>query len=160
LRYLVLLVIAAGFAFAGRDSADHLIRAFSGTSVGGSATLDAWIDPPGYTGQPPVYLRASGPSRSVPTGSILNLRVHGASHAPGLSVSGLHAEFTGDNGEYASSLRITEDTSVRVRASGQALGRWSLHAIPDIPPRIAFDAPPGKTEHGALKLSFHAQDDY
>src|SRR5262249_44797264 len=43
---------------------------------------------------------------------------------------------------------------------GQTLGSWWLHVIPDLPPHIASNGPPGATEHGALKLSFHAADDY
>jgi hypothetical protein len=91
---------------------------------------------------------------------MLNLRVHGAGHGPGLSISGAHPAFSGRNGEYASAFKISQDVVVRVRVSGQSLGNWSLHAVPDLPPHIVFDGPPGKTEHGALKLSFRASDDY
>src|SRR5262249_50379767 len=83
LRYLVLVLALAGVVVARQDFADRLMTAFSNAGAGGNATLDAWIDPPGYTGEPPVYLHASNPSLAVPAGSILNLRVHGADHAPG-----------------------------------------------------------------------------
>lgn len=160
LRFAVLLVVAAGLVFAGRDSLSRLMAAFSSMGASGTATMDAWIDPPPYTGEAPIFLRAGASPLAVPTGSLLNLRVHGAGHTPGLSMSGDHPGFSGENGEYASTVKITEDGTVSVRASGETLGRWSFNAIPDLPPHIAFDGAPGKTEHGALKLSFTAGDDY
>ena len=160
LRFGVLVLVIASIVVARQEVPNRLLAAFSSAGAIGSATLDAWIDPPGYTGEPPIYLRASDSSLAVPAGSLLNLRVHGASHAPGLSISGAHPQFSGASGEYASTVKITQDADVRVRVSGQALGKWSLTAIPDLPPHIAFDGPPGKTEHGALKLSYRADDDY
>src|SRR5215471_641846 len=136
LRYVVLVLVLTGVVVARHDLTDRLLAAFTSAGAGGNATLDAWVDPPGYTGEPPVYLHASNPSLAVPAGSTLNLRVHGAGHAPGLSISGAHPEFTGANGEYASTFRITRDGGVRVRVSGQTLGSWSLRAIPDLPPQI------------------------
>jgi uncharacterized protein (TIGR02302 family) len=159
LRYVVLLLIAAGILVAGRNSLERLLGAFSSEGSGTNAALDAWIDPPAYTGEAPIYMRP-GDAFAVPAGSILNLRVHGAGHAPGLSMAGEHTAFAGSNGEYADTVRIDADSDIRVRASGQTIGSWSVHAIPDLPPHIAFDGAPGKTEHGALKLAFHASDDY
>jgi uncharacterized protein (TIGR02302 family) len=55
---------------------------------------------------------------------------------------------------------MRNDAQVRVRSGGRAIGNWSISAIEDKPPSISFSAPPGKTEHAALKLSFKARDDY
>ena len=162
LRFVVLLLLVAGVAVAGTDSARRLWAGFNDESGAESATLDAWIDPPAYTGQPPVYL-AKGMTLAVPAGSVLNLRVHGAGHAPGLafdSRSEPDAGFTGSRGEYAASAHILADAHVRVRSSGRAIGDWRFTAIPDHAPTIAFAAPPGKTEHQVLKLSYRATDDY
>ncbi|MEJ0027933.1 MAG: DUF4175 family protein [Rhizomicrobium sp.] len=162
LRFVVLLLLAAGLAVAGADSARRLWAGFNDENGAASATLDAWIDPPAYTGQPPVYL-AKGMTLAVPAGSVLHLRVHGAGHAPGLafdSDSGGGAGFAGGRGEYAASARILADAHVRVRSSGRAIGDWSFTAIPDHVPTIAFAGPPGKTEHQVLKLAYRASDDY
>lgn len=156
LRFVVLLLLAGGVAFAGTDSARRLWAAFNDTSAASSSTVDAWIDPPPYTGQPPVYL-APGMSIAVPEGSMLNLRVHGAGHMPGLS---LDAAFSGANGEYAANWRVAGDAHVRVRSGGRAIGDWTITAIPDKPPSIAFSAPPGKTERAVLKIPYKASDDY
>ena len=160
LRFVVLLLIAAGLFVANSDWRSRLMAAFGpGTSEAANIGIDAWIDPPPYTGEPPVYLRA-GDNRAigVPAGSTINLRVHGASHAPSLSVDG--ATFTGGQGEYAATARVSEDETVRVRAGGRTLGDWSLRALPDDKPVITFSAKPARTEHDALKLAFTAGDDY
>jgi uncharacterized protein (TIGR02302 family) len=160
LRFIVLVLLVAGVAVAGRDSARRLWAGFNDDSAAARATLDAWIDPPAYTGLPPVYL--SGSDRfAVPAGSTLNLRVHGAGHAPGLSSSAaLDDGFAGDHGEYAATTHIMADSHIRVRSSGRAIGDWDFTAIPDHPPKIIFAAPPGKTERQVLKLTFRAFDDY
>ena len=158
LRFVVLLLIVAGALFANADWRNRLIAAFGpGASEAASVSIDAWIDPPAYTGEPPVYLTGSR-TISVPTGSTVNLRVHGASHTPSLSVDG--ASFTGGQGEYAATARLTEDTTVRVRSSGRTVGDWQVHVLPDDRPMITFSGKVGRTEHDALKIPLTAGDDY
>jgi uncharacterized protein (TIGR02302 family) len=121
--------------------------------------LDAWIDPPLYTGEAPVYLAKSGPHAiAVPQGSILNLRVHGADHRPSVTLEG--ARFEGGDGEYAASAALGVGAHVRVRAGGHMIGNWQIAVIPDRKPTIAFAAPPEATDRQALKLSYKAADDY
>ena len=160
LRYVVLLLIAGGALAANGDWRQRLAAAFGpGTGEAANISIDAWIDPPAYTGEAPVYLSQTGVhALTIPTGSILNLRVHGASHAPYVSVDG--ASFSGGSGEYASTARIAENTTVRVRAGGRTIGDWRLRVLPDDKPVIAFSSAPARTEHEALKLAFTAGDDY
>jgi uncharacterized protein (TIGR02302 family) len=158
LRYVVLLLIAAGVFVAGHEWRSRLAAAFGpGTGEAASVTIDAWIDPPAYTGEAPIYL-SDARAVTIPAGSTLNLRVHGASHAPYMSVDG--ASFTGGSGEYAATSRITDSTSVHVRAGGRTIGDWRLLVLPDEKPFIAFSGAPARTEHDALKLTFTAGDDY
>ncbi|HWC63549.1 MAG TPA: DUF4175 family protein, partial [Rhizomicrobium sp.] len=161
LRYGVLVLVAASLAVAGVHWRERLIRAFdSGAALG--VSLDAWVDPPAYTGLPPLYLAPGDNSLiSVPVGSVLNLRVHGAAKAPGLQLGiGNPPRFVGQNGEYAGTSKITHDARVRVRSAGHLIGNWHLRAVPDRVPSIAFDGLPNATEHQALKTSFKASDDY
>lgn len=162
IRFVVLGVVLVGLAFAGWDSARRVWAGFNDTSAATRATVDAWIDPPPYTGMAPVYL-TPGMALAVPAGSTLNLRVHGAGHLPGLSVdSGPSAQsgFSGAQGEYAATYRVLSDAGVRVRSGGRAIGDWTITAIPDKPPSIAFVGKPSKTEHQVLKLTYKAADDY
>lgn len=167
LRFVVLLLVITGFVVAGSDSGRRLGLAFTpDTGAGGSkALLDAWINPPAYTGEAPIYLqRTSDGPIAVPTGSELVLRVHEADNMPRLLVSpapdGAQPAFGGDAGEYGASAKLTRDSDIRVLADGRLLGRWHVTAIPDMPPVIAFAQPPSKTERDALKIAFTAADDY
>jgi uncharacterized protein (TIGR02302 family) len=156
LRFAVLLLIGFAAIVAGSDWARRLEAVFS-PNAGVLATLDAWIDPPGYTGEAPVYLGREG-RIAVPAGSLLNLRVHGADHRPSVTLDGI--KFDGGEGEYAASAKLTEDGRVRVRAAGHTIASWRITLIPDHPPTIAFAGKPEATERQALKLSYRAGDDY
>ncbi|HEX3429829.1 MAG TPA: TIGR02302 family protein [Rhizomicrobium sp.] len=169
LRYAVLLLLLTGFLFAGADWQRRLATAFTigeGASVS-TASVDAWIAPPAYTGWAPLYLkpaRALGAPIAVPSGSLLVLRVHGGRTSPHLQMSlapaGTTADFAGNSRSYGASARISADTHASVREQGGLLAQWRIRAIPDQPPVIAFAAPPTRTERDAVKLSYTAGDDY
>ncbi len=156
LRFIVLVLIGFGVLVAGSDWSRRLESAFA-PNAGAIATLDAWIDPPAYTGEVPVYL-SRGMKLAVPAGSVIHLRVHGADHRPSATLD--EVRFDGGDGEYAASAKLTESGRVRVRAGGHTIGSWKIALIPDMAPTIAFAGKPEATERQALKLSYKAGDDY
>ncbi len=162
LRYGLVAVLLAALGLAGADSGRRLMAAFGPAGAGGEAGLDAWIDPPAYTGLAPIYLSSTKGALSVPVGSSFNLRVHGASRPPGLVLPGPNANvrFTGDNGEYASTATVTGNGAVTVRANGRTIADWNLRIIPDNKPSIAFTQPPSRTERDAVNFVFAVKDDY
>lgn len=162
LRFAVVVLLAVALVVSGSDWARRLWAGFTDSSAATLSTVDAWIDPPPYTGLAPIYL-SKDTTVAVPAGSTLNLRVHGAGHTPGLSLNTLDESevgFSGANGEYSATVTMRNDAQVRVRSGGRAIGNWSIGVVADKPPSIALTAPPGRTEHAALKLSFKASDDY
>ncbi|MDE3114845.1 MAG: TIGR02302 family protein [Pseudomonadota bacterium] len=166
LRFVVLLLVVLGVVVAGADWRARLQTAFLPPLeiVGPAATLDAWINPPAYTGEAPIYLsRGSDATIAVPVGSKLVLHVHGAREVPELSLDPspqTEPVFTGQGGEYSGEAKLAQSGRIALSAGRQRLGRWHIHVIPDRPPVIAFAAPPSRTAHDALKLSFTAGDDY
>jgi uncharacterized protein (TIGR02302 family) len=162
LRYGVLALLILSLIVAGTNWRRNLLQAFAPGLLSGTS-LEAWVDPPPYTGLAPIYLSPQETKTiAVPVGAILNLHVHGANRTPGLALApgNAAAVFDGANGEYASAARLTIGGSVRVRAGGRSIGRWNLRIIPDHPPHIAFREAPRRTEHDAVKFSFAASDDY
>lgn len=166
LRFAVLLLVLAGFFVAGSDWGRRLSAGFS-LAGGGvtTATLDAWIDPPAYTGEAPIYLPHGGNAKTiaVPEGSSLVVQVHGSRSPPQLSISpaqGRAPVFAGEGETYSTKTVLRTDTTIGVRAGGVSLGQWRIQAVRDEPPSIAFAAPPSRTERDALKLAFTAGDDY
>jgi uncharacterized protein (TIGR02302 family) len=161
MHLILLILLVASLTVARGDWRARLAGAFDSGAAAG-VSLDAWVDPPPYTGLAPIYLPAGEHQAiAVPFGSILNLRAHGAAHAPGASIGDMHPpRFTGEAGEYATTAKLTHDGRVRVQASGHRIGAWTLHVIPDRVPVIAFTAPPSVTERDAMKFAFKASDDY
>jgi uncharacterized protein (TIGR02302 family) len=156
LRYGVLVLILFGLVLARGDWMRRLESLFT-PNPGVIATLDAWIEPPAYTGEAPVYLGDSN-AVTVPAGSMLKVRVHGADHRPSVTLDDVR--FAGEKGEYAAEAKLVESDHVRVRAGGHTIGSWKITLIADKPPSIAFAAPPAATERQALKLTYIAGDDY
>lgn len=167
IRYAVLILLALGFVLAGSDWSRRLTAAFlpAASQSGTAAQIDAWINPPAYTGEAPVYLqRGVMQTLAVPAGSELALRVHSADAVPTLTLSpappGTSPQFRGSSGEYASAARLVADSRVAVREAGHLLGSWRIKVIADNAPVIAFAEPPSKTERNAVKFAFTAGDDY
>jgi uncharacterized protein (TIGR02302 family) len=156
LRYGVLVLILFGLVVA-RGDAWRRLQSMVTPNPGVIATMDAWIEPPAYTGESPVYLGEAG-KLAVLAGSVLKVRIHGADHRPSITLDGVR--FSGGKGEYAIETKLTESDRVRVRAGGHTIGSWKIDLIADKPPTIAFAAPPAATERQALKLTFAAGDDY
>jgi uncharacterized protein (TIGR02302 family) len=161
LRWYLLIALAVGIVLARGDTGARLTSAFD-SGAGAAASLDAWIDPPPYTGLPLTSLRVGddGVIR-VPQGSVLNLRVHGAPRTPGLAAgSNAAPRFTGEDGEYSSSVILSTDARVRVQVGGHAIGKWNIQAVVDTAPVIALTAKPSRTEQLATRFSFKGSDDY
>ncbi|MGD0190467.1 MAG: DUF4175 family protein [Rhizomicrobium sp.] len=167
IRYGVLLLLLCGVVVAGSDWRHRLALALTPAHDENAITaqMDAWINPPAYTGEAPIYLQSGNTNViDVPVGSELALRVHAADTPPSLRLdpapdSGA-ARFTGTSSEYGVNAALTKDTVVSVGEAGVMLGHWRIRTIPDAPPVITFAEPPSKTERGAVKFAFTAGDDY
>lgn len=165
LRYALLALLAIGVFVAGSDAGRRIKGAFSLGQAAPVATLDAWIDPPAYTGEPPLYLPrgVSTKTIAVPVGSVLALRVHGGRTTPQLTLAPRpsHApSFSGRGEDYAVNGKIGRDENVSVIAGGATLGSWRIKSVADEPPSITFAQPPSRTQRDAVKFAFTAGDDY
>jgi uncharacterized protein (TIGR02302 family) len=172
LRALVLVLLAATYVAAGDERMMRLAAAFDWNGVLAPANIrvDAWVNPPPYTGKPPIILSAankeaaalpsSGPL-SVPVGSTLIVRSSGASldAVANGGVTEVAPKEQAPQGTSEKHFTIAADGSVHVRApSGQPL--WSFTAIPDRPPTISLAKDPERQARGALQLSYKLEDDY
>ena len=161
LRWYLLIALATGLVLARGDTGARLVSAFD-SGAGAAASIDAWIDPPPYTGMPLTSLRVGDTNNiTAPQGSVLNLRVHGAPRTPGLT-AGTNAtpRFAGEDGEYSSNVILTADARVRVQVGGHAIGKWNIHAAPDRIPTVALTGTPSRTEQLATRFVFKGSDDY
>jgi uncharacterized protein (TIGR02302 family) len=150
------------------------------------ASVDVWISPPAYTGQPPVLLtRPTGPglvnaageasdkgsdmkaaSVPVPIGSKVLAAVNGGTGTPQLVIETTTAEPEAQafeqTGAHSHRFEMTLDAAVglSVRQGGTILYAWDLDAIPDLPPKVKFTDPPSRTLRDSLIVHYKANDDY
>jgi uncharacterized protein (TIGR02302 family) len=164
----ILLVIAA--IDAGPDWRDRVAHAlkpnFAPGAAAVAASFDLWVTPPDYTGLPPQFLRARGGAEvkdtvKIATGSSLIAQVHGGDAVPNLTVDkDAHPFETVDQQNFRVGTTLTAGTQLTLTQDGATLGAWPIEIIPDNAPTIAFAHPPSATPRAALRLDFHAADDY
>jgi uncharacterized protein (TIGR02302 family) len=177
LRALALVAaVAMGFV-AGDAKLARLRAAFDWRLAGGgggeTARFDAWLDPPPYTGRPPLVLAAEDADAARPTQAPVNSILHvRQSNGSAVTTSGALAELA-DAPEQGKSeptkSRAAAPPSERERKfkltgparlalpSGRGL---DLAVIPDEPPRIALTEPARNNSRGSLMLAYRTEDDY
>ncbi|WP_024505983.1 TIGR02302 family protein [Bradyrhizobium sp. ARR65] len=172
LRALVIVLLVATYVAAGDERMMRLGAAFdwNGVLAPTNIRVDAWVNPPQYTGKPPIILSAankeaaalpaSGPL-SVPAGSTLIVRSSGGTLdvITGGGIAEATPKEQAPQGTNEKHYTITGDGTVHVRApSGQP--QWRFAAIPDRPPTISLAKDPERQARGALQLSYKLEDDY
>ncbi|MCZ6591260.1 MAG: TIGR02302 family protein [Alphaproteobacteria bacterium] len=177
LRLAVVIAIIVGFAVAGGDAERRLVRAVSpdlqNFSTVRSATLELWVTPPSYTDLPPRLLASAdesaidtaNPSATVhvPVGSRLLALVNQGNGTPQLHVGDVtnDLEPAGEDAWRADvPLADAGSRTVAVIQSGKTLGSWTFDIAGDKAPEITFAEPPEGSRRNALRLAYHALDDY
>ena len=185
---VVLVLVAAGFV-AGNGKDGLVAAAFDWRGPGPAAValrVDAWVDPPGYTGRAPLVLFGGGvptpPSLAVPVHSAVVVRSSG-SGAPDVTASGglkpveapppdgrttgPSKDMTPPPGGPPSAAAVVERRFVLDRDCVLTLDTGSgpahtvrLTATPDLPPTIAMTGPLRPTDRGGLTLAYTIGDDY
>src|SRR5439155_71957 len=151
---------------------------WQGVMVPANFRIDAWVNPPPYTGKPPVILAglrpgepapAAGSALTVPAGSILIIRSSGPVNLDVDTTGGLtEAKAETKPGVQPVAIAGTEEHRFTVSAAGAGTVRsvvandltWQFTAIPDRPPTIALTKDPEPQLRGALQLSYKLEDDY
>jgi uncharacterized protein (TIGR02302 family) len=166
LRAIVLLgVFAAGF-YAGPEKRERVLAAFRFDQVDENVAsrTDAWIDPPAYTGRPPVVLMTDGfaigsqRSFNVPAGSEVVVRSQRKLNEVILSAQGLQSPTKNDRAEQKFEMR--ETSAITLKDKGGESHAFSFIVVPDKKPVIEFNGQPHTDGSGLLALSYQASDDY
>jgi uncharacterized protein (TIGR02302 family) len=170
LRAALVLMLAAVASWTGSDLAGRVKAAFIVPEMpaGAGFRIDAWISPPGYTRKEPFVLpdRAQA-AIAVPQGSLLTVKVNGAG-APGyhvalkdgdrLQILEPAGESSGTYAEYTKKVERSGTLSVRLGFGSER--SWTLTAIPDKAPTIAFEGPVEISPRGVMLFKYKVDDDY
>jgi uncharacterized protein (TIGR02302 family) len=173
-RALVVVLAVATFIAAGGERMRRIAAAFDwqGVMLPADFRVDAWVNPPNYTGKPPLILQGLRPGEpvqaaaavTVPAGSTLVIRASGIpldvdasgglSEAPG-TAQPISAKSTEER-----RFVINDAGSVTVRGASSRGVSWQFTAVPDHPPTIALVKDPQAQARGSLQLTYKLEDDY
>ena len=175
LRALVLIACIATFFAAGGERWARIAAAFDwrGVVLPANFRVDAWVEPPAYTGKPPIVLPGMHPGEAtaqaqtdgpfaVPVNSTLIVRSTGNINL-GLTATGSVTP----SKEVAQAPAGTQEHRYAIAGTGAVALRgaagdltWPFNAIPDNPPTIALTKDPQEQNRGSLLLSYRLTDDY
>lgn len=123
-----------------------------------SASWEGWIEPPGYTGRPSLYLADQPPGPlAVPEGSRLTLRLYGDLDTLAVTADLSDAPITGPTQQSYLQV-ITKSGPLDITGPGAA--RWQITAIGDTPPTVNIEGELTRRLAGDFSLPFTATDDY
>ncbi len=185
-RAAALVAVAAAAFVAGPEKYARVLAAFDWRTPGALSQayrIDAWIDPPAYTGRPPVVLNlrddAGAPARgerafAAPVGSIVIVRASEGANVSAAPEGGVELLKPEDAAAAAgktaaasakptdAELRYTlkRDGKLSLMRFGATVATFVLTAIPDKPPTIALKGDPKPNARGSLTLAYTINDDY
>lgn len=166
-RFIAPLAVMLALMVGAGDNWERLSRSLSPSwqspmSAKG-VSYDAWVDPPDYTGRPPVYFKDKR-NIDVPAGSELVARISGLKDAPRLKL------ITNRGSRYLSLTRLGPDSfeartvldqSVTARwRIGTQTKAWDISVLPDTPPTVTIDTPPKADKRDRLAFRYSMRDDF
>lgn len=167
LRFILPIALGLSLMVGAGDNFERLRRSL--TPVWQNAispsdvTFEAWVDPPDYTGRPPIYFK-NQTKIDIPAGSELVARMSGVKDATRLKLK------TSRRSRYLPLTRlgpksfeartiINEQTTARWRV-GSTEKSWALKAIPDKAPTVSFNINPRADKRDRLVFTYSFSDDY
>jgi uncharacterized protein (TIGR02302 family) len=172
LRFCALLLALGAAIVAGPERYGRVAAAFDwrgGSAAAAAARLDAWIDPPAYTGAPPMLLDVSpriGAAEKIvaPEGSILVVRAE--ANAIETRIEGALTPLASDKAAAAENAPIERRWTVRgdgaftLARNGSPFAAFAIAAIAAGKPTITLIDPPRPNLSGSLTLHYALADRY
>lgn len=161
LRYVALLAFAVALVFG------SFLRVSSVTAMGPSGSdlasgpaWEGWMEPPGYTRLPSVYLNdITAPGIDVPEGAQITLRMYGEVGALSVDESVSGRSLTPETAqETAQDFAVAH--SGRLAIDGPGGRAWEISVTADAPPSVAREGEIESSYEGDAQIPFTARDDY
>ncbi|MCR9254495.1 MAG: TIGR02302 family protein [Alphaproteobacteria bacterium] len=166
------LFLVIGLVVGGHEAGPRLASALQPSlglaSQDGPVRIDAWIDPPGYTGFAPSVLAAGEAialpdALSVPAGSQLVARVVGLDETvtATLTPQGERLAFD-ETGPETRQLEATVAVGdvITFETGDGVIGSWPIRVIPDAAPVPELTGEIEQTARAAMRIPFAVTDDY
>ena len=182
LRIAVILLFIIGFSISEGERGIRLLDAIAGPESKAlvAGRIDAWVNPPAYTGRVPIFLTGDSSVALnfdkpilVPEGSDVIIRSQGyvgdLSILHGNSSESLYPVFNSveaddnvnqDNLPVEHEIKLSESGLVEIRDGFETKHAWTFNIDPDLDPVISFEEEPERQISGALGLIYKITDDY
>lgn len=167
MRFIMPCLLVGALVFGSGSNMERLRQTFSPEWKAGinpnAVSFEAWIDPPNYTGRPPIYFKGQDID-SIPAGSEWVARMNGVKSATRPKLS------QGGKKEYLNVTPLGSE-SFEARATLNQSGRaiwtvgtnrkiWNLNVVADKAPIITIDEVPEADKQDRLNLTYSFIDDY
>jgi len=167
LRYIVPVGLVLSLMVGTGDSFERLRHALTPGwvhgAMGDDVRFEAWIDPPEYTGRPPLYFK-NADKLEVPEGSELVARIIGTKSPTRLKLSSRtgtrHLSLTRIGPESFEVRTIIKKPSQASWRIGQTRKNWEIKTLPDMKPELNFVREPEADKRDRLIFAYSVQDDY
>jgi len=167
LRFIVPVVLLLSLMVGTGDSFERLRHSLTPGwihgAMGDDIRFEAWIDPPEYTGRPPVYFKNTE-RLEVPEGSELVARVIGTKSPTRLKLSSRkgsrHLALTRVGPESFEVRTVVKDRSKASWRIGQIRKEWVIDTQPDLVPEINFVREPEADKRDRLIFAYSVNDDF
>jgi len=161
LRYVAFLAFAMALIFGSVLRVVTVTELAPGHDVyAGGPTWEGWIEPPGYTGRPSIYLAdIKADNLTVPAGSFVTLRLYGeiGDLTVAETISGRIGQLE-SAAEPSQGFDIARSGELAVKGPG---GRsWAIEVTPDMSPTVELAGEMERRVAGEMRLPFAATDDY
>ena len=163
LRYVALLAFLVALVFG------SFLRVSSVTAMGPAGAdlasgpaWEGWMEPPGYTRLPSVYLNdVTAAALEVPAGARITLRLYGEVGALSVSesISGT-APVATESDPTATAQAFDVARSGRLEIEGPGGRGWDLDVTPDAAPSVTRSGEIEASYEGDAQIPFDARDDY
>ena len=166
----LLMLLAAGIT-AGDERWSRLASAFDwgGPPAPARAGLriDAWIDPPAYTGKPPIVLAKSPDAPIVaPVGSAIVVRASDPAAVSVATEGNIAPKPTEDGAKVdakpdaAKRFVLRGDGKLIIDGAASGRASYAITAIPDKPPTVELTSTPKANARASLTFNYRLSDDY
>jgi uncharacterized protein (TIGR02302 family) len=148
LRLGLVVGLAACLGIAGEQAPGRVLRGFVpvfGAVAAPAATqIQAWITPPAYTGQAPVFLKPEGGAVTIPRDSRLVVNVTGGLAAPSLTQGARALAVRAlDAASFQAEEALEDSGRLVLMRDGRELAGWDVTVVANVAPEVRFPEPPG-----------------
>ncbi len=149
LRAAALLVLISATIIAGPQApgrlAAFLFPGLPDVFTTATPTIQAWLEPPAYTGLPPIFLPPAGGDVTAPTGSRLTISITGLRRRPALTIGGTTVTLDPIGADsFSASTKLTTGGTISIDRLFSTLVHWHLTLLPNEAPVAGWPALPGR----------------